>query len=153
VWCVVGYSWCIGPPKFVSRIGSVIQWAQFCTSTPTQVACAASLQRASQPYEGFPSYYHWLVDVYIKCDAGFIAFRVLRLATRRVFVVLVSYGLRKRTLLLDALNSAGLKPVVPDGGYFILAQTEHLPVPSAYLAHSTPACPTMTRYAPLVHVL
>lgn len=37
---------------------------QFSIATPLQKAVADMLDEAKQPYEGFPSYYAWLVSQY-----------------------------------------------------------------------------------------
>jgi len=46
------------------------------------------------------------------------------------------------TLLIDALTTAGLQPFVPEGGFFIVADTSKITVPSSYLAETTPASPS-----------
>lgn len=48
-------------------------------------------------------------------------------------------------MLAGALMAAGLTPVIPDGGFFIMADTSGIRVPEAYLAETTPAAPVMTR--------
>lgn len=45
------------------------------------------------------------------------------------------------TLLVDALRTAGLEPIVPEGGFFIIADTSNIQVPPRYLGESTPASP------------
>ncbi|MEZ4663057.1 MAG: hypothetical protein R2911_36375 [Caldilineaceae bacterium] len=37
---------------------------------------------------------------------------------------------KKRDMLLDVLNQVGLAPVIPDGSYFILADSSKLDVPA-----------------------
>ena len=81
--------------------------------TPNQDAIAQCLVRAREPYEGFDSYYKWLVEEYR----------------------------RKRDLLVAALKAGGMSPILPDGGFFIMADTTGLEVPAEYLAEKTVAMP------------
>jgi hypothetical protein len=57
------------------------------------------------------------------------------------------------TLIADAdaaqcdsgLVAAGLRPIAPEGGFFIIADTSNVAVPESYMSVSTKACPVMTR--------
>ncbi len=51
----------------------------------------------------------------------------------------------KRDRLAKALEGANLKPIIPDGGIFIMANTSTLDVPASHMAAKTEACPVMTR--------
>lgn len=42
------------------------------------------------------------------------------------------------------LRDAGLEPFVPEGSFFIMANTEAFEVPQSYLETPTPSCPAMT---------
>ncbi len=85
--------------------------------TPNQDAIAQCLEIAREPYEGFESYYAWVAEEYK----------------------------RKRGLLCDALEAAGMKPIVPDGGFFIMTDTSGVSLPpefeSEYLKEKTVAMP------------
>ncbi|KAM3570495.1 hypothetical protein VYU27_007443 [Nannochloropsis oceanica] len=106
--------WLIGPERLIGGVMCCNQWVQFSVATPLQAAVAEMLTKAKEPYEGFPSYYAWLKEEYS----------------------------RKRSLLIDALTTAGLKPFVPEGGFFIVADTSNITVPSSYLWETTPASPS-----------
>ncbi len=93
--------WAVGPPHLVKAVTSVQQWVNFSAPTPNQDAIAQCLQVAQDPYQGHSSYYAYLADDYK----------------------------RKRTLLVDALASAGMNPVLPPGGFFIMADTSHIEFP------------------------
>jgi aspartate/methionine/tyrosine aminotransferase len=73
-----------------------------------QEAVANMLHIAKQPYEGFANYYDWL----------------------RVFFT------KKRDALVSVLRAAKLNPVIPDGGYFVMADTSVAHVPTKYLIDS-----------------
>ncbi len=68
---------------------------------------------AKEPYEGFDSYYFWVAEEYK----------------------------RKRGLLCDALKTAGMQPIVPDGGFFIMTDTSNIDLPEKYLQEKTVAMP------------
>ena len=93
--------WAIGPPELVKAMTAVQQWCNFSAPTPNQDAIAQSLQIAREPYEGYDSYYTYLAADYK----------------------------RKRSLLVDALQTAGMAPIVPPGGFFIMADTSNIDFP------------------------
>jgi len=109
--------WAVGPEALVRGIVLTNQWVQYSVSTPAQHAVALCLDRADEPYEGFPNYFAWLNAEYV----------------------------RKRDLLTAGLVAAGLRPIAPEGGFFIIADTSNVAVPEAYMGVSTKACPVMTR--------
>jgi len=47
--------------------------------------------------------------------------------------------------LVDILKFAGLEPIIPEGGFFIIADITRVTFPDKYLKESTPAAPVMTR--------
>ena len=51
---------------------------------------------------------------------------------------------RKRTILQTALTNAGLTPIVPDGSFFVMADTSQVEIPESYLHHVTRAMPLRT---------
>ncbi len=109
--------WCVGPARLIKPIQLLLPFVQFCVSTPMQQALASVLTLADGPYEGFPSYYAWLTDMYRQ----------------------------KRALLADGLERAGIVPMDGQGGFFMICDTSGVEVPQKYLDESTPACPKMTR--------
>ncbi len=109
--------WAVGPPHLISGIILTNQWVQFSVSTPSQQAIAWCLARADEPYEGYPSYYAWLNAQYT----------------------------RKRDILVNGLRAAGLTPVMPEGGFFIIADTSNINVPEEHMAVTTKAAPIMRR--------
>jgi kynurenine--oxoglutarate transaminase/cysteine-S-conjugate beta-lyase/glutamine--phenylpyruvate transaminase len=109
--------WAVGPEALVRGLVLTNQWVQYSVSTPAQHAVALCLERADQPYEGFANYYAWLNAEYV----------------------------RKRDTLTAGLVAAGLRPIAPEGGFFIIADTSNVAVPESYMSVSTKACPVMTR--------
>lgn len=85
--------WVVGPSALVDEMKIVQQISVFCVNHMTQIAFAKALRRADNPYQGFPSYYAWLLHAY----RG------------------------KRDVLLEAVRRAGLIPIVPQGAFYICA--------------------------------
>ncbi|OEU08971.1 PLP-dependent transferase [Fragilariopsis cylindrus CCMP1102] len=78
--------WAIGPAHLIKAITAVQQWCNFSPVTPTQDAISRALVLARRPYEGYDSYYDWLVAGYEQ----------------------------KRSILIDALENAGIiTPAMP----------------------------------------
>jgi len=90
--------WAVGPAPLVQALMAVQQWVNFSSPTPNQDAIAQCLQQAKLPYQGFDSYYQYLAEDY--------------------------HG--KRDLLVTALRAGGMTPIVPGGGFFIMADTSNL---------------------------
>jgi len=109
--------WCVGPREILRSVMTANAWVQFSVPTPTQAAIAKALDRADEPYGGFPTYYHSLRAEY----EG------------------------KRDVVVAALRRAGMQPVPPSAGYFVMARTVGVDAPAEYMTHSTPSCPVMTR--------
>jgi aspartate/methionine/tyrosine aminotransferase len=109
--------WAVGPAELVRGIVLTNQWVQFSVSTPSQHAIALALEEAKKPVEGFDNYYSWLLAEYT----------------------------RKRDILMRGLQRAGLKPVAPDGGFFIIADTSNIDFPVSYMQETTKAAPVMFR--------
>eukprot|EP00557_Chaetoceros_sp_GSL56_P012980 CAMPEP_0176478604 /NCGR_PEP_ID=MMETSP0200_2-20121128/1274_1 /TAXON_ID=947934 /ORGANISM="Chaetoceros sp., Strain GSL56" /LENGTH=458 /DNA_ID=CAMNT_0017874551 /DNA_START=135 /DNA_END=1511 /DNA_ORIENTATION=- len=106
--------WAVGPKHLIHAVTSVQQWVNFSAPTPNQDAIAQCLIKAREPYGGQESYYKWVAEEYK----------------------------RKRGLLCDALKEAGMDPIVPDGGFFIMTDTSGINVPEEYLKEKTVAMPT-----------
>lgn len=106
--------WAVGPEHLIHAVTSVQQWVNFSAPTPNQDAIAQCLVKAREPYLGYASYYKWVAEEYK----------------------------RKRGLLCDALREAGMEPIVPDGGFFIMTDTSGITVPKEYLEEKTVAMPT-----------
>jgi kynurenine--oxoglutarate transaminase/cysteine-S-conjugate beta-lyase/glutamine--phenylpyruvate transaminase len=101
--------WAIGPAHLVRSVAVAHQWLAFSVCTPMQQAMADSLIAAEQPYEGASTYYDWLNSMYCA----------------------------KRTLFADALRAAGIEPIIPEGGFFIVGDTSALVLPEKYAADKT----------------
>jgi kynurenine---oxoglutarate transaminase / cysteine-S-conjugate beta-lyase / glutamine---phenylpyruvate transaminase len=109
--------WVYGAAHLVKPVMLANQWVQFCVSTPTQKAVAEVLQRADDPYEGFPSYYKYINHTYEQKMNG----------------------------LVDSLRRGNFAPIVPDAGYFIIADTSAHAVPERFFAQPAPNGQTPTR--------
>ena len=109
--------WAVGPANLVGGIITTNQWVQYSVPTCTQYAISLCLDAADQPYEGFPNYYAWLNAQYV----------------------------RKRDILNKGLLDAGMTPIAPEGGFFIVADTSKVIVPEKYMKETTKAAPVMTR--------
>ena len=104
----------IGPPHLVRAVAAVQQWSTFSVPTPNQDAISLCLRRArDKRYEKFENYYDYLASEYN----------------------------RKRTLLCNALCAAGITPIVPDGGFFVMGDTSALKIPEQYMLEVTDAMP------------
>jgi kynurenine--oxoglutarate transaminase/cysteine-S-conjugate beta-lyase/glutamine--phenylpyruvate transaminase len=95
----------VGRRELISDIQTALPYVQFCASTPMQEAIATVIRRADQPYEGFPTYYDWLANVFSQ----------------------------KRDQLAASLKEAGIKTMEAQGGFFLLADTSDVHVPEKYL--------------------
>eukprot|EP00053_Salpingoeca_punica_P011766 m.104814 g.104814 ORF g.104814 m.104814 type:complete len:466 (-) comp15769_c0_seq2:155-1552(-) len=109
--------WLVGPASLIKPVMLANQWVQFSVPTTMQEAVAEALVIADNPYEGFPTYYAWLRNMYEQ----------------------------KRNQLMATLSAAGLMPSRPDGGFFIMANTSAYEVDESFLRETTPAAPVMTR--------
>ena len=103
--------WIYGAAHLIKPIMLANQWVQFCVSTPTQQAVAKIIEQSSQPYEGYPSYYDWVCNQYEK----------------------------KRDHLVKSLQMGHLDPIVPEGGFFIIANTSKHKFPEKYLLEPGPS--------------
>ena len=101
--------WAVGPARLIQAMTAVQQWVNFSAPTPNQDAIAQSLQMArDEPFEGHDNYYQYLAAEY----------------------------LRKRDLLTEALLSAGMTPIIPPGGFFIMADTSNIDPTTATITTS-----------------
>ena len=91
--------WSVGPPHLVHAVVAAQQWVNFSAVTPTQDAIAQSLEQAKLPYRGYDTYYDYLAEDYRS----------------------------KRQILMEALSGAGMKPLLPPGSFFIMADTSSIP--------------------------
>mmetsp|Transcript_22120 Transcript_22120/g.37036 ORF Transcript_22120/g.37036 Transcript_22120/m.37036 type:complete len:446 (-) Transcript_22120:337-1674(-) len=105
--------WVYGAAHLVKPVVLANQWIQYCVSTPTQRALAKILLQADQPYTCtitpsaetyYPDYYAYVRSEYE----------------------------RKRNDLAAMLRSAHIHPYVPEGGFFIMADTSKYAVPEQY---------------------
>eukprot|EP01138_Halocafeteria_seosinensis_P013835 gb/GECG01014127.1/.p1 GENE.gb/GECG01014127.1/~~gb/GECG01014127.1/.p1 ORF type:complete len:426 (+),score=53.32 gb/GECG01014127.1/:1-1278(+) len=109
--------WVVGPSHLVKGIMLANTWIHFAAATPLQQGLAYAFQESMNAYEGSPNYFDFLRSEY----------------------------LRKREKLATALRDAGLEPILPEGGFFIMADTSSVEIPRAYLEASTESCPKMQR--------
>ncbi|KAA8499758.1 Kynurenine--oxoglutarate transaminase [Porphyridium purpureum] len=100
--------WLIAPPALISRAALIQQWIVFSVCTPLQAALANIISRAREPYEGHENYYAWLKAEYT----------------------------RKRDIQVRMLAGASLRPVVPMGAFFVMADTAR--VESSMELHTLP---------------
>lgn len=103
--------WLYGHENLIKPIVLANQWVQYSVSTPTQRALANIIEEADKPYEGFANYYEFVRNEYQ----------------------------RKRNFLAEALLKANLKPIIPDGGFFIIADTSAHLFPEHYALEPGPA--------------
>jgi kynurenine---oxoglutarate transaminase / cysteine-S-conjugate beta-lyase / glutamine---phenylpyruvate transaminase len=103
--------WCYGHKDLVKPVVLANQWVQYCVSSPTQKAIATILDEADKPYNGHSTYYEYVKHEYE----------------------------RKRDFLVKALTKAHLKPVIPEGGFFIIADTSAHEFPEKYSLIPGPA--------------
>ena len=95
--------WAIGPAALIKQLSDLQQWVCFSAPSVTQEAIARSLKIARDPYEGCADYYEWLKGDYA----------------------------RKRKYLCETLRLAGFAPIVPDGGFFVCADTSNKTFPDS----------------------
>mmetsp|Transcript_24949 Transcript_24949/g.27611 ORF Transcript_24949/g.27611 Transcript_24949/m.27611 type:complete len:432 (+) Transcript_24949:24-1319(+) len=93
--------WIVGPAHLVRAAAIVQQWVCFSISTPQQAAVASCLREARKPYKGYPTYYDWLRAFYAE----------------------------KRDIMAEALEDAGLKPMRPEGTFFMMGDTSEIQIP------------------------
>lgn len=101
--------WAIGPAHLTRAVAIAHQWLAFSVCTPMQQAIADSLVAAEKPYEGAASYYEWLNAMYKA----------------------------KRAFFCAALRAAGIEPIEPEGGFFIVGDTSALVLPEKYASDKT----------------
>lgn len=109
--------WAIGPKHLIELVKAGNQAVQFAIATPLQDAIATSLEEAEKPQEGHANHY----------------------------AALSANLQRKRDDLMKHLRDAGIKHVVPKGGYFIFANIKDIDFPEKYMQETTAAKPKMTR--------
>lgn len=102
--------WCYGHADLIKPITLANQWIQYCVSSPTQRAIANIIDEANKPYLNYENYYSYVQKQYSE----------------------------KRDFLVTALESAKLKPVIPDGGFFIVADTSQHEIPKEYFLQPGP---------------
>lgn len=103
--------WCYGHSDLVKPVILANQWVQYCVSSPTQRAIATIINEADKPYQNYENYYACVRDEYE----------------------------RKRNFLSEALKKGRLHPVVPEGGFFIIADTSAHEFPEKYSLEPGPS--------------
>ena len=96
--------WVLGPDHLTRCAAIAHSWLSFSTCTPLQHAVAEMHARAAQPFEEHPTYFDYLTATYT----------------------------RRRATLMDALTAAGLSPIEPEGGFFIVADTSRVDIPKRW---------------------
>lgn len=109
--------WIYGAAHLVTPIMLANQWIQFSVSTPAQRALVEVLEKADQPYEGFSTYYDYIRHTYE----------------------------RKRNYLVETLQNVSLTPVIPQGGFFVMANISNTTFPDTYLQQPLPNGSNATR--------
>mmetsp|Transcript_22901 Transcript_22901/g.36770 ORF Transcript_22901/g.36770 Transcript_22901/m.36770 type:complete len:441 (+) Transcript_22901:37-1359(+) len=84
--------WTLGPASLIRCINFTSRGHSWSVNTPCQRALVDILRHAQQPYQGFPTYYAWLNDMYSK----------------------------KRERMLSAITQSGMSPITPNGAYYIM---------------------------------
>ncbi|KAJ1413431.1 pyridoxal phosphate-dependent transferase [Ochromonadaceae sp. CCMP2298] len=109
--------WVYGAADLVKPIVLANQWIQYCVSAPTQRALSSILAQADRPYKPsdeenleFPSYYAYVCDEYVQ----------------------------KRNALAQMLRMGNIHPYMPEGGFFIMADTSKYEVPDEYVQQPGP---------------
>lgn len=97
--------WAIGPTELIKPLSMTHQWVTFSVPSPMQEAIGRSLEIAKDPYEGFPSYFAWLNN---------------------------SYAERRETLM-RSLKKGRIHPIKPEGGFFIMGDTQKITIPEKYV--------------------
>lgn len=97
--------WVYGDASLINPVMQANQWVQYNVSTPTQAALGEIMRIADKPYEGYSNYYEYIRSEYE----------------------------RKRNFLVSALTAARLQPIIPEGGFFIMADTSSHIVPGSYM--------------------
>eukprot|EP00276_Gloeochaete_wittrockiana_P008805 CAMPEP_0184658024 /NCGR_PEP_ID=MMETSP0308-20130426/23329_1 /TAXON_ID=38269 /ORGANISM="Gloeochaete witrockiana, Strain SAG 46.84" /LENGTH=415 /DNA_ID=CAMNT_0027096599 /DNA_START=186 /DNA_END=1436 /DNA_ORIENTATION=- len=98
--------WVVAPPSLSKGVQISVQWNVFTVHTSSSEAIARAFKRAKMPYEGFPTYFDWLRDMYVT----------------------------KRDKLLAMLKDAGIEADAPEGAFFVYANIEKFAVPESYLS-------------------
>jgi len=101
--------WALGPAHLVRSLAIAHQWISFSVVTPLQEAVAQGLITAEKSYEGHASYYAWLQHMYAA----------------------------KRERMCEAIRAAGMEPIKPEGGFFIVADTSRIQLPQRYAEDKT----------------
>lgn len=90
--------WAIGPERYITASMKIHQGIIYTIPTPLQVALAETFQIEKNLIGTEKSYWHWLKNVMTE----------------------------KRSRAFKMLSDAGLNPIIPDGGYFIVCDISNL---------------------------
>ena len=102
--------WLYGASHLIKPVVLANQWIQYCVSAPTQRALASILDESDKPYEGFSTYFEYVCNQYEQ----------------------------KRNHLAHSLILGNIKPYVPEGGFFIMADTSQHSFPEQYVLQPGP---------------
>ena len=90
--------WAIGDVSLIKNINYAARGVTWCVSTPMQNAVNEMLNIANKEYKGFKNYYQWLSNMYEK----------------------------KRNLIIQSIIKLGMKPIIPNGAFYIIADANEL---------------------------
>jgi len=109
--------WAVGPKELMRALWMVHQFIPFAVATPLQEATAIAFEQAAQ---------HNYFETMLK---GLLFNLPLNILVINNFLLDLE---RRRNLLTEVLDEVGLKPTVPDGSYFILADTSAYKIPAEF---------------------
>lgn len=99
IFSITGWKtgWAVGGAEIIRKLAVAHQWTVFCSNTPCQAAVAIALKQAEEPYNGYSTYYQWLLNEYKR-------------------------KLARLTHILSTSSRVKLRTIEPEGGFFLLAE-------------------------------
>ena len=126
-WSATGWKigWAYGPQELINPMHVVWQNSIYTAATPLQEACARAFKtEMSKPFDGHPK---GKVQIYLDISIFLCHGNVINLTLKKdnpdsYFRSLCEDELRpKKEKMTKILQDVGLNPIVPDGGYFMIA--------------------------------
>jgi kynurenine--oxoglutarate transaminase/cysteine-S-conjugate beta-lyase/glutamine--phenylpyruvate transaminase len=96
--------WICAPARYITALHALHQFIVFSVCTPMQHAVSQCLELSEKPYEGFATYYKFLLNQYES----------------------------KRQILVQGLRDSGLVPIEPEGSFFVVADCAGIKLPQKY---------------------
>lgn len=106
--------WAVGGIDIIRKMAITHQWVTYCSNTPCQKAVATVLDLARNPYQDSSNFYEWINNEFIK---------------KREIVY---------NLLKNQVKKLNIEPIMPEGGYFMIARINIRDIPKSYLDEGTP---------------